>query len=216
MIPIGGEVRQYRVAPQPGGAARARRHLRAAREGAGAVRRQYRRRLHRPAFARIPDPQYRPHHQPGRPAQPRRREPVNGGRSTCVRWRRCSFAPKPKRGDAGYMGKPAVIVSVEKQPNVDTVTLDARDREALTELTAHACRTASRPTRFCSGRPTSSKPRSTTSARAAGSRRIVVAVVLFAFLLNWRTTAISLTAIPGLDPDHGHDLPFRRACPSTR
>ena len=33
------------------------------------------------------------------------------------------FAPKVKRGDAGYMGKPAVIVSVEKQPNVDTVKL---------------------------------------------------------------------------------------------
>src|SRR5262245_56229784 len=32
------------------------------------------------------------------------------------------FAPKVKRGDAGYMGKPAVVVSVEKQPNVDTIT----------------------------------------------------------------------------------------------
>ena len=33
------------------------------------------------------------------------------------------FAPKVKRGDAGYMSKPAVVVSVEKQPNVDTVQL---------------------------------------------------------------------------------------------
>jgi hypothetical protein len=29
-----------------------------------------------------------------------------------------SFSAKPKRGDAGYMGKPAVIVSVEKQPDI--------------------------------------------------------------------------------------------------
>ncbi len=27
-----------------------------------------------------------------------------------------------KRGDAGYMAKPSVIVSIEKQPDVDTVT----------------------------------------------------------------------------------------------
>ena len=38
-----------------------------------------------------------------------------------------SFAPRFKRGDAGYMGKPAVIVSIEKQPNIDTVTLTRQD-----------------------------------------------------------------------------------------
>ena len=38
------------------------------------------------------------------------------------------FAPKVKRGDGGYMGKPAVLVSVEKQPDVDTIALTARDR----------------------------------------------------------------------------------------
>src|SRR5262249_57131680 len=31
------------------------------------------------------------------------------------------FAPKVKRGDSGYMGRPAVVISIEKQPNVDTV-----------------------------------------------------------------------------------------------
>ena len=38
------------------------------------------------------------------------------------------FAPKFKRGDAGYMGKPAVIVSVEKQPGDRHGRADARDR----------------------------------------------------------------------------------------
>ena len=48
VIPIGGEVRQYRVSPNPRGAARAHVNVRAARKRAGAVRRQHRRRLHRP------------------------------------------------------------------------------------------------------------------------------------------------------------------------
>ncbi len=44
------------------------------------------------------------------------------------------FAPKVKRGDAGYMSKPAVIVSVEKQPNVDTVQLTQQITQVLAEL----------------------------------------------------------------------------------
>ena len=39
-----------------------------------------------------------------------------------------------KRGDAGYMSKPAVIVSVEKQPNVDTVQLTRQITQTLAEL----------------------------------------------------------------------------------
>ncbi|WP_264051099.1 efflux RND transporter permease subunit [Methylobacterium flocculans] len=47
-----------------------------------------------------------------------------------------SFAAKVKRGDAGYMGAPAVVVSVEKQPGVDTVQLTAAVESALKDITA--------------------------------------------------------------------------------
>jgi HME family heavy-metal exporter len=105
------------------------------------------------------------------------------------------FAPKVKRGDAGYMGKPAVIVSVEKQPNVDTVRLTREIEQALKELTAslpqgmRADQVLFRQANFIE---TSIKNVERVLLEAAAA----VAIILFAFLLNWRTTAISLTAIP--------------------
>ena len=106
-----------------------------------------------------------------------------------------SFAPRVKRGDAGYMGKPAVVVSVEKQPGVDTVRLTRELEVALTEISKglpggiRADQILFRQANFIE---TSVR----NVARVLLEAAAVVAVVLFAFLLNWRTTAISLTAIP--------------------
>ena len=106
-----------------------------------------------------------------------------------------TFAARPKRGDAGYGGEPAVILSIEKQPRVDTVRLTADVEHALAEL----------------GRslPPGVQVKSVLFRqadfidRAIGNvegvlveSAIAVLVVLFAFLLNVRTTAISLVAIP--------------------
>jgi HME family heavy-metal exporter len=105
------------------------------------------------------------------------------------------FAPKSKRGDAGYMGAPAVVVSVEKQPNVDTVTLTRGIEEALSDLNASlplkikADQVLFRQANFIEASIHNVQ-------RVLIEAGLVVAVVLFAFLLNWRTTAISLTAIP--------------------
>jgi HME family heavy-metal exporter len=105
------------------------------------------------------------------------------------------FAPKVKRGDSGYMGKPAVVVSIEKQPSVDTVALTRELEAAVADLNAHlplnikADQIIFRQANFIE---TSIGNVQKVMVEAA----IVVAVILFAFLLNWRTTAISLTAIP--------------------
>ena len=105
------------------------------------------------------------------------------------------YAPKVRRGDSGYMAKPAVVVSVEKQPNVDTVALTRQLEDAIAGLNAHlphgikADQIIFRQANFIE---TSIRNVQSVIVEAA----IVVAVVLFAFLLNWRTTAISLTAIP--------------------
>lgn len=105
------------------------------------------------------------------------------------------FAARVKRGDSGYMGKPAVVVAVEKQPNVDTIALTQSIEEALEELNRtlpQGIRADSLIFRQANFIETSIRNVQRVLLEAAA----VVAVVLFAFLLNWRTTAISLTAIP--------------------
>ncbi len=93
------------------------------------------------------------------------------------------------------MGKPAVLVSVEKQPNVDTIALTGRIEQALTELGPSlplgikADQIVFRQANFIEA---SIRNLRSVLIEAA----VVVAAILFAFLLNWRTTAISLTAIP--------------------
>lgn len=68
VIPIGGEVRQYRVTPVVDHA-RAQRHLRADRAGRDAFRHEYRRRIRRSARPGISDPKRWPDTAVGRFAQ---------------------------------------------------------------------------------------------------------------------------------------------------
>ncbi|QGG89402.1 CusA/CzcA family heavy metal efflux RND transporter [Agrobacterium sp. MA01] len=105
------------------------------------------------------------------------------------------FAPRLKRGDAGYQGQSAVIVSVEKQPDIDTVKLTRQVEAALSEIGAtlpagvKADQVLFRQANFIE---TSIGNVQKVLAEAI----VVVAIILFVFLLNTRTTAISLTAIP--------------------
>jgi len=105
------------------------------------------------------------------------------------------FAPRVKRGDAGYGGGPAVILSIEKQPQVDTVRLTAEVERALAGLGAslpdgvQVKSVLFKQAEFID-RAIGNVERVMTEAA------IAVLIVLFAFLLNLRTTLISLVAIP--------------------
>ena len=105
------------------------------------------------------------------------------------------FAPKVKRGDAGYMSKPAVIVSVEKQPNVDTVRLTQQIMQTLAELEP-SLPSGVKANEIIFRQASFIENSIQNVERVLFEAALVVAVILFAFLLNWRTTAISLTAIP--------------------
>jgi heavy-metal exporter, HME family len=105
------------------------------------------------------------------------------------------FAPKVKRGDSGYMGKPAVVISIEKQPNVDTIKLTREIEQALRQITANLPQ-GIRADQILFRQANFIETSIHNVQRVLAEAAVVVAVVLFAFLLNWRTTAISLTAIP--------------------
>jgi len=99
------------------------------------------------------------------------------------------------RGDAGLDGFPAVLLAIQRQPGADTVALtraiESAVREARTRLPAGA---EIRDDLF---RQSDFIERAI--ANVVGSLRdgsLLVALVLVLFLLNLRTTAITLVAIP--------------------
>ena len=105
------------------------------------------------------------------------------------------FAARVKRGDAGFMGAPAVIVGIQKQPTADTISvtraveaqLDSIQKNLPAGVTAN--KVQFRQATFIE---TSIRNVERVLVEAA----IVVAVILLLFLMNVRATLISLTAIP--------------------
>jgi heavy-metal exporter, HME family len=194
VIPIGGEVRQYRVAPSPAlmqaldvtyDQIEAATKRFGTNTGGGFVDQQGREYLIRNmgVTRRLED----------------LRETVVGyrqGQPVLLRQvANVDFAPRVKRGDAGFRGKPAVILSIQKQPEADTVALTHQIENALQTIqkTLPAGISASnvqfRQANFIEASIGSLK-------RALIESALVVAVVLLIFLMNGRTTVISLTAIP--------------------
>ncbi len=113
-------------------------------------------------------------------------------------------APRTLRGDAGIGVKdasgaaavrPAVILSIQKQPGADTIALTERIERDLEEATGTAlpkdvkAKVLFRQANFIDASVTN-------VAEALRDGAILVVIVLFLFLLNVRTTFISLTAIP--------------------
>lgn len=105
------------------------------------------------------------------------------------------YAAAVKRGDGGYNGKPAVIINVQKQPGADTIKLTREIELALAELATGLPDGVSAPqVLFRQADFIKASVDNVTEALRDGS--ILVVIVLFAFLLSTRTTAISLLAIP--------------------
>jgi HME family heavy-metal exporter len=106
-----------------------------------------------------------------------------------------TFAAALKRGDAGFEGKPAVILGIQKQPTADTVSLTESVEAAMEGMKAslpagmEAPRVTFRQASFIEASIDNLK------WKLVGAS-VFVAVILFLFLGTLRPTVIALTAIP--------------------
>jgi len=106
-----------------------------------------------------------------------------------------TFAPALKRGDAGFEGKPAVILGIQKQPTADTIAVTRAIETALDEMKRslpsgmEAPKVTFRQASFIEASIT------TLQGKLIGASAFV-AVILLLFLGNLRTTLIALVAIP--------------------
>jgi len=98
------------------------------------------------------------------------------------------------RGDAGVDAHAAVIISVQKQPGVDTIALTEQVEEALAEIQTGLPEGVELTLLFQQARFIDAAIANVEEAIRDGA--IMVVIVLFLFLLNVRTTLITLTAIP--------------------
>ena len=106
-----------------------------------------------------------------------------------------TFAPAIKRGDASFKGKPAVILSVQKQPTADSVTLTRAVEVALADLSKKLPSGFEQP-QFLFKQANFIEASIGNVEEALRDGAIMVAFILFIFLVNFRTTFISLIAIP--------------------
>ena len=105
------------------------------------------------------------------------------------------FAPRIKRGDAGYMGNPAVIVGIQKQPTADTISL-TRAVEAQLDNIQRTLPAGVVANKVQFRQATFIETSIRNVERVLVEAAVVVAVVLMLFLMNVRATLISLSAIP--------------------
>jgi HME family heavy-metal exporter len=106
-----------------------------------------------------------------------------------------TFGAALKRGDAGFEGKPAVILGIQKQPTADTIRLTQAVEAAVDELKAslpagmQAPRVTFRQASFIESSISNLQGKLIAAS-------VFVAAILFVFLGNLRTTVIALVAIP--------------------
>jgi len=120
---------------------------------------------------------------------------TNGNRVTIGDVSDISIGSAVKIGDGSLRGDPAVILTVMKQPNTNTVDLTEKIDQAMADLRKTLPEDVDINTRiFRQADFINASVNNIQRVLVEGS--IFVIVVLFIFLMNWRASLISLLAIP--------------------
>jgi len=99
-----------------------------------------------------------------------------------------------KRGDGSVDGKPAIVVMVNKQPLADTPTVTQAVEAAMEEIKGGLPSDVNVAVTFRQSDFIDASIKNVRNALRDGI--IIVSIILFLFLMNWRTAVITLSAIP--------------------
>ncbi|MDQ3331598.1 MAG: efflux RND transporter permease subunit, partial [Planctomycetota bacterium] len=103
--------------------------------------------------------------------------------------------PQVKRGDSAVNGRQAVVLTIQKQPGTDTRHLTEEITKAVADMRAGLPKDVVIDASLYQQRQFIDYAVANV-AEALRDGAVLVVIVLFLFLLNFRTTAITLTAIP--------------------
>lgn len=99
-----------------------------------------------------------------------------------------------KRGDGSYQGEPAIIVVINKQPNVDTPTVTQTVIRAMDDLKQSLPKDVTITETFRQADFIDASIENVLGSLRDGT--LIVSIILLLFLMNWRTAVITLSAIP--------------------
>ena len=99
-----------------------------------------------------------------------------------------------KRGDASFNGQPAVVLMINKQPDVDTPTVTKAVEQVMASLQPTFPADVNIARAFRQGNFIDAAIRNVSGSLLQGI--IIVSVIMLLFLMNWRTAIITLSAIP--------------------
>lgn len=99
-----------------------------------------------------------------------------------------------KRGDASFRGQPAVVMMINKQPQIDTPTVTKAVEAAIKALQSTFPPDVQVARTFRQSNFIDTAINNVSSSLLEGI--LIVSVIMLLFLMNWRTALITLTAIP--------------------
>ena len=99
-----------------------------------------------------------------------------------------------KRGDASFNGQPAVVMVINKQPQVDTPTVTKAVEAVMASLQPAFPADVQIARTFRQSNFIDSAIRNVSGSLVQGI--MIVSAIMLLFLMNWRTAAITLSAIP--------------------